>query len=115
MDLDNIKDVYNLNDNDIDYIQTNYKLEKISKRIYNQDFNKYNQDFEEYYNNQSDKKDKYYLIDNDNNKIICFDYSCSEYFCEEFNLKDYNYAYQWLNNEIEYEDYLNRYKDEMDI
>lgn len=116
-DYNELKKNYDLTDEDINYIQANYKLGKISKRIFNSDIRKYNNDFEEYYNNQPEcnKVDKYYLIDSDTNKIICFDYRLPEYFCEEFELKDYNYAYKWLNDEIEYDEYLNKDKDDMEI
>lgn len=116
-DLKDIKKYFDLEDKDINYIQANYKLSRMSKRIFNSDMEKYNHDFEEYYKNQPEynKHDKYYLIDKNDERIVCFDNSASEYFCEEFSLKDYDYAYKWLNNEIEYDEYLNRDKEDMEI
>lgn len=79
-------------------------------RIYPRTMERYN-NFEELYDDYLSKsKDKYfYLFEND--KIICFDTTASgsdKYWCEEFKLEDYEYANKWLNNEIEYEDYLNK-------
>lgn len=79
-------------------------------RIYPRTMERYN-NFEELYDDYLSKsKDKYfYLFEND--KIICFDTTASgsdKYWCEEFKLEDYEYANKWLNNEIEYEDYLSK-------
>lgn len=84
-------------------------------RIYPRTMERYN-NFEELYDDYLSKsKDRYfYLFEND--KIICFDTTASgsgKYWCEEFKLEDYEYANKWLNNEIEYEDYLN--KTEIDL
>ena len=116
-DREELKEYYNLEDNDINYLQANFKLSSISKRIFNSDMEKYNHDFEEYYKNQPsyNKQNKYYYIDDNKDVIVCFDRCTTEYFCEDFNIQDYDYAYKWLNNEIEYEQYLNKDQKDFDI
>lgn len=73
------------------------------------DVSKYN-DIQEIYDNRIkdsvDEKRTYYIMKKE--FIFCIDDESSnnEYWVEEFPIKDYEYADKWLNEEIEYEDYL---------
>lgn len=62
-------------------------------------------------------EDSFYFFDND--KIVCIDTlgitSDDKYFIEEFPLEDYEYADKWLKKEIEYDDYLEYKKQDMEI
>ena len=73
------------------------------------DVSKY-KDIQEIYDNRIkdslDEKRTYYIMKKE--CIVCIDDESSnnEYWVEEFSIKDYEYADKWLNEEIEYEDYL---------
>ena len=117
-DLTHIKNIYNLDDNDIYSFMADEKLKKVGKRIYSLDFkNDSNVNFLDFYNNQKyNKIDKFYMFSDDKTTITCFDvYDSEVYYCEDFEMKDYLMAFQWLNNEIEYDEYLEYKNNEEDV
>lgn len=108
-DLIHIKKIYNLDDNEIYSFMADEELKKVGKRIYSFDFkNDSNGNFLDFYNNQKySKTDKFYMFSDDKTIITCFDVYDSElYYIEDFDMKDYQMAFKWLNNEIEYDEYL---------
>ena len=68
------------------------------------------------YLSKSDE-DSFYFFDND--RIVCIDTlgitPDDKYFIEEFPLEDYEYADKWLKKEIEYDEYLELKKQDMEI
>lgn len=71
--------------------------------------------YEDYLSKSKDYS--FYFFDND--RIVCIDTlgitNDDKYFIEEFPLEDYKYADKWLKKEIEYTDYLEEKKQEMEI
>lgn len=89
------------------YFKANNYLSKNHSRIFDRTFDRYEniQDlYDDYICNSKDST--FYIIKDD--RIICIDdeSSSSEYWMEEFPIEDFEYADKWLNNEIEYDDYL---------
>lgn len=71
--------------------------------------------YEDYLSKSKDYS--FYFFDND--RIVCIDTlgitNDDKYFIEEFPLEDYKYADKWLKKEIEYTDYLEEKKQDMEI
>lgn len=105
---------FNIDKVDLLMYKANNCLASSHNRIYNSTMNRYEDPYDLYEDYLKEKKqDKFYYIDRD--VILCFDTSCKgkdKYWIEEFPLKDYEYANKWLNNEIEYDDYLVMAKDD---
>lgn len=88
-------------------------LAENNNRIYQSTLDRY-ETMDDLYNDYISKSNEvsFYYFD-EHNQIICIDATAcppDNYWIEDFPLEDYEYANQWLGQELEYSDYLEQKK-----